>query len=222
MLMSTTAYKHAEQGSASGLFLVIMTLGFVFATAFGIWAFVGMQENKTNLDKKIAAATEVAVQKAESDKDAEFAELEKNPFRKYTGSQTYGTLTFEFPKSWNAYVEEKSRDVLLNFYAHPGVIPGLGDNVNFAFRTQIIDTPYQKKLDEFEKSQKNGDVTIEPYRLPKVDGVLGVMIKGKVSKDKQGQMVLVPQRDKTFMFWTESPEYAADFGKILETLTFIP
>lgn len=219
---SANEYRRAEQGSASGVFLVLTTLGFILATAFGIWAFVGMQENKTNLDKKIAAASEVAVQKAESEKDAEFAELEKNPFRKYTGSQTYGTLSFDFPKSWNAFVEEKERDVLLNFYAHPGVIPGLGDNVNFAFRGQIVNTPYQKKLAEYEKLQKNADVTIEPYRLPLVDEVLGVIIKGKIAKDKQGQLVLVPQRDKSFIFWTESPEYVTDFGKILETLTFVP
>lgn len=215
-------YKRAQAGSAAGVFLVFMTLGFILSTAFGIWAFVGMQDNKTNLDKKVAAATEVAVQKAESDKDAEFAELEKNPFRKYTGSQTYGTLSFEFPKSWNAYVEEKERDILLNFYAHPGVIPGLGDNVNFAFRAEIIDTSYQKKLQDYERLQKDNKVTVEPYRPKLVDGVLGVIVKGKVYKEKQGVLVVLPQRDKTFMFWTESPEYEADFTKILETLTFIP
>lgn len=215
-------YKRAQAGSASGVFLMVTTLGFILATAFGIWAFMGMQENKTNLDKKIAAATEVAVQKAESEKEAEFAELEKNPFRKYTGSQTYGTLTFEFPKNWNAFVEENSRTALLDFYAHPGVIPGLGENVNFAYRTQIVDVPYQKKVTEFEKLQEQGDVTIEPYRLPLVDGVLGIIVKGKITKEKQGSMVLVPQRDKTFIFWTESEEFLTDFGKILETLTFIP
>lgn len=221
-MSSSKDFRRAQAGSAAGVFLFIITLGFIASTAFGIWAFIGMQDNKNNLDKKIAAATEVAVQKAESDKDAQFAEEEKNPFRKYTGSQTYGTLTFEFPKSWNAYVEEKDRDILLNFYAHPGVIPGLADTVHFAYRTEIIDTPYQKKLQEFEKSQKDSGVTIEPYRPKLVDGVLGVIIKGKIFKDKQGEMVILPQRDKTFMFWTESPEYIGDFEKIMETMTFIP
>lgn len=215
-------YRREQAGSASGVFLMLTTLGFILATAFGIWAFMGMQENKTNLDKKIAAATEVAVQKAESEKEAEFAELEKNPFRKYTGSQTYGTLTFEFPKNWNAYVEENSRSALLDFYAHPGVIPGIGEKVNFAYRTQIVDVPYQKKATEYEKLQEQGDVTVEPYRLPLVDGVLGIIVKGKITREKQGSMVLVPQRDKTFIFWTESQEFEADFTKILETLTFIP
>ena len=215
-------YRRAQAGSAAGVFLFLMTIGFILATAFGIWAFIGMQDNKANLDKKIAAATEVAVQKAESEKDAQFAELEKNPFRKYTGSQTYGTLTFEFPKSWNAFVEEKDRDILLNFYAHPGVIPGLGDNVNFAFRAQIVDTSYQKKLADFERLQKDSKVTIEPYRPKLVAGVLGVVIKGAIAQNKQGQMVVLPQRDKTFIFWTESQEYMTDFDKIMETMSFIP
>ncbi len=220
MLMNKTQPK--EQGFASAIVVILLAVGFVSASAFGVWAFIGMQENQADVDKKIDAAVKVAVQKAETAKDAEFAELEKNPFRTYTGSQTYGTLTFDFPKNWNAFVEETSKTILMNFYAHPGVIPGLEKNVNFAFRAQIVDSPYQKEAAKYEAAQKSGKVTVTSFRPKLVESELGIQLKGEVVTGKQGMMVMLPQRDKTFMFWTESEEYVSDFTKIMDTMSFVP
>jgi len=215
--------RRKDEGSAAPLFLIIMTLGFVLSTAFGIWAFIGMQENQSTLDKKVAAATDVAVKEAESAKDVEFAEKEKSPFRTYSGSSTYGSLSFGFPKSWNVYaVNNSSSGVLLDFYGHPGLIPGLGKSVNFAFRSRILDKSYASEVSKLEKDAKSGKISVVAYRAPLVPSELGVFITGEVASSKQGVMVMLPQRDKTFVFWTESTEYVNDFNKIMETVTFIP
>ena len=110
----------------------------------------------------------------------------------------------------------------MNFYAHPGVIPGLDKNVNFAYRAQIVDSPYQKEAEKYEAAQKSGKVTVTSFRTKLVDSVLGIQLKGEVVSGKQGAMVMLPQRDKTFMFWTESEEFVSDFEKIMETMSFIP
>ncbi len=211
-----------EQGSATALFLVIMTLGFILASAFGMWAFVGMQENKKDLDQKVKTASAVAVQQAETAKEAEFTEREKSPFRSYSGSVTYGSLTFKFPKSWNVYAEEGKSSTLLDFYAHPGVIPGLSKDVNFAFRTLILDSPYEKESEKFASQIKSGKVTVEPYRPELLASELGIIVKGEIVSGKKGIMVLLPQRDKTFKLWTESEDYIEDFEEILKTVTFVP
>lgn len=211
-----------EQGLASGLFLVVMTLGFILSTAFAIWAFIGMQENQADLDKKIANATSVAVQQAETAKEAEFVERENKPFRSYSGTPTYGSLTFSFPKTWNVYAVNKDSGTLLDFYANPNLIPGLGRNVNFAFRVQILDTPYETEAGKLDGSVKSGKITADPYRAPLVQSELGIYLRGEIVSGKQGVMVLLPQRDKTFKLWTETEEYIDEFDEIMETLTFIP
>lgn len=211
-----------EQGSVAGLLLVVMTIGFIIAGAFGVWAFAGMQANKTNLDQKIAKATEAAVAEAETKKEKEFTEREKNPYRNYRGSSTYGSLTFDFPKSWNVYAVEKTTGTLLDFYCHPGLIPGLEKDVNFAFRTQIVDTAYEKEADKMASLIKNGKVKAEPFRPEKVDSELGLRVTGEIVSGKKGVMILLPQRDKTIKMWTETEEYLTDFEKILESMTFEP
>ncbi len=211
-----------EQGAAAVVLLIFMTLGFFLASAFGVWAFIGMQANKTDLDQKIKTASAVAVQQAESAKEAEFTEREKSPFRSYSGSSTYGSLTYKFPKSWNVYAEEGKSSTLLDFYAHPGVIPGLGKEVNFAFRTQIVDAQYEKEADRFASSVKSGKVTVEPFRPELVSTELGVIVKGEIFSGKKGAMILLPQRDKTFKLWTESEDYVADFTEIIKTISFVP
>lgn len=221
MLMNRNAHAR-EQGFATGALLFIMTICFVLSLAFGVWAFIGMQDNQKKVDQKVAAATQVAVQQAESAKEAEFTERDKNPFRTYSGTPTYGSLTFDFPKSWNVFAEEKNSGTLLDFYAHPGLIPGLSKDVNFAFRTQILDTSYDKEAKKFESQVKSGKVSIDPMRPELVPSELGVYIKGEVVSGKKGAMVLLPQRDKTFKIWTESEEYLEDFDKIIATIYFIP
>lgn len=220
MLMNTSRVR--EDGSASSLLLVVMMLAFVVSTAFGVWAFIGRQEKDDQLEQKIAAATVVAVQEAETAKEAEFAEREKNPFRSYAGSPTYGSLKFDFPKNWNVYAVDKDSGTILDFYAQPGIIPGLGNEVNFAFRVQIIDKPYQEVVSKLESAVKKGSITTAPYRAPLVPSELGLLVRGEVVKGKQGIQVFLPQRDKTFVLWTESEEFIDDFQKVMETLTFVP
>lgn len=199
-----------------------MSLFFVAALIFGIWAYAGMQENKTNLDAKIEAASAVAVKAAEATKDAEFAEREKDPNRVYTGSSTFGTLSFSFPKTWSVYTEEKDTGTILDYYSSPFLVRGTGKENSFALRAQILDTNYDKELAKFDQAMKKGTVTATAYVLARVPNILGVRLSGEVAADKQGVMVILPLRDKTIKIWTESKDFLGDFDKIIETASFIP
>lgn len=201
---------------------ILMTVFFIAALIFGFWAYAGMQENKTNLDAKIETASEVAVKAAETAKEAEFAEREKDPNRVYTGSSTFGTLSFAFPKTWSVFTEEKDAGTILDYYSSPFLVRGTGAENSFALRAQILDSNYDKELDKFEQGIKKGAVTVAAYVLAKVPNVLGVRIVGEITKEKQGVMVILPLRDKTIRIWTESTDFIADFDKIIESASFIP
>ncbi len=201
---------------------ILMTVAFIAAASFGVWAFIGMQDNQSNLDTKIEAASEVAVQKSESAKEVEFAEREKEPFKTYSGTATFGSLSFSYPKTWSIYLEEKTSGTILDFFGHPNVIAGFAKENNFALRAQILAASYDSEVEKIQKLAEKGKVTITAFRLVNVPDALGIRAVGEIATDKQGVMILLPQRDKTFKFWTESAEFAPDFEKVAASINFIP
>lgn len=211
-----------KQSHTSFFVAIIMTLGFISALGFGIWAFIGMQDNKTNLDAKIEKASKVAVQNAEEAKEVEFGEREKDPYRTYTGSATYGSLSFSYPKTWSVLLDEKPSGTVMELYGNPFLLPSLsGQDSLFAFRAQILSATYDTEVDKFTKLPA-GKVSITAFRPELVPSELGVRISGEISQGKQGVIVYLPLRDKTFKFWTESTDYTADFDKVMQTINYIP
>lgn len=210
-----------HQSHKSQVVAIVMSVLFVLTLGFAIWAFAGMLENQSNLDAKIETATEVAVQEAETAKEAEFTEREKSPFKTYKGSATYGSLTFDYPKSWSVFIETSDTNTILDFYAHPEFIPGF-DDTRFAFRAQIIDSPYEDELADYDRAAERGEVKVRAFRPEKVPEQLGAIIEGEIDRDIQGRVVLLPQRDKTIRLVTETEDYLNDYTKIVNSMTYIP
>lgn len=211
-----------EQGSLV-IPLAISVVLLICAFGFGIWAFAGRQEYKNNADQKVAEAVAAAKESLTIEKDAEFAEQYKLPYETYRGPAALGTLTVERPRTWSVYVNENasSSSDPLDGYMHPSYVPA-GKSVNIALRFQVTNDSYEDELKSFESSLRNGKVSVAAYRLPKVASVLGSRITGEVVSGKQGDMIMLPLRDKTLFIWTEGGEFRSDFAKILETLTFVP
>lgn len=212
-----------QSGFISVVLAVAFGLLFVSASVFGFWAFSERGDYKNNVDAKIEDAVTLAVQKAESAKDVEFLEKEKSPVRRYSGSSTYGSLSFEYPKTWSVYVEESSSGTVLDLYAHPFVVPDTGLKQPYALRAQIISTSYDKEVESITRDVEKGTLSSEAYRPAKVQNALGIKATGEISRDLQGSMILLPLRDKTIKVFTESVEFLGDFNTIvLPSITFVP
>jgi len=192
---------------------------------FGIWAFMGMQDYKNNVQPKIDKAVAIAQQETSSAKDAEFLEKEKSPVKQYTAPQVAGTLSFQYPKTWSAYIlEDEKNNNVIDGYFYPGYVPGTQSSTDFALRIKVISQAYADALKGFESKAKSGKLTISPYKAPKMaDGVVGVRITGEINTGQQDTMVMFPVRDKTIQVSTESVQYVGDFNDIvLASLTFVP
>jgi hypothetical protein len=206
-------------------FGVVMTVAFIAALAFGVWAFIGMQENKSDLEDKISAASSVAVKKAEEQKEIEFTEREKSPFKNYVGSQVIGSLTFSYPKSWSVYKEEGGeRGTVFDFFAHPEAIPSIQDDASIvAFRVQLSSDAYASVAGGYTQQTEDNAVTIVAYKPSNVAGAeTGIKVTGEIFSGKKGTLIILPLRDKTLQFWTESDQYLNDFDKILSSINFVP
>lgn len=212
-----------ENGSISVVLAAVFGLFFVASSIFAFWAFAERQDYKDNVDKKIADASAVAVQKAETAKDAEFIETEKSPVRTYKGPATYGSLSFEYPKTWSVYAEEATSGNVLNLYAFPGVIPGISGDQTYALRVEITSQSYDGEVQAYDGDLEGGTLTASAFRPEKLQNVLGLRLDGEIESEVQGTMILLPLRDRTIKVYTQIPEFVGDLEKIiLPSLSFIP
>lgn len=219
--------KHSEAGVINALVIpfVLVILLFIGAAIFGVWSYQHMQDYKNNVDQKVQAAVTTAKQDESTIKDKEFAEKEKSPLRLYKGPSAYGSLRVQYPKSWSGYVADDSNsDPFIDGYFYPGIVPDVtNDTASFALRIQVSGESYSDSVAEFANQVDAKTVKVSPYKFKMVPGVIGSRIDGQVEEGKQGEMILMPMRDKTLKVWTNSDQFTADFKKyVLPNLSFSP
>lgn len=204
--------------------LIVSLLLLLGAIGFGVWAYGGREDYKNNVDQKISAAVDVAKQQKSEEKDKEFIEKEKNPYKTYKGPSTFASINITYPKTWAAFVTETDKSSNpVDGYFHPNFVPGVQSGTAFALRIQMVNQPYNQQLKEFESKTKQGKVKVSPYKAPKVPDVLGSRIEGEINTGQKDYMVMFPVRDKTLKVWTESESFLKDLdGIILPNLTFVP
>ncbi len=204
--------------------LIIFILLFLGASGFALWAYSGMQDYKNNVDGKIKDAVEIAKQQTATEKDKEFVEEEKKPYKEYKSPSTFASVNIIYPKTWAAFVTETDKaSVPVDGYFHPQFVPGLQSGTDFALKVQVSNQSYDQELKQLEPKVKQGKVRISPYKAPKVPEELGARIEGEINTGQKNIMVLFKVRDKTLKISTESEQFRGDFDNIiLANLTFVP
>jgi len=215
-----------EQGQLNVLLVpvILLTLLFLGAAGFGIWAFGQRTDFKDNVDTKIQAAVSANTKAVQANDQKTYAEAAKSPLKTYVGPEQYGSIHVTYPKTWSAYVDTTSSSTPVNGYWYPDVVPSAQDQTaSFALRVQVVQSSYSQVVSNYSALQKSGKVTVAPYALPKVPGQVGVIIQGQIESNRQGSMVVLPLRDKTFEIWTESSAFLPDLmNNVLQNTTFSP
>ncbi len=211
-------YKGNERGSSTTLVISLISVSVLFVTAlsFGIWAFIGKQDYKTNSDKKVTTAVESNTKTVQAEDAAKYAEAAKSPLKTYTGPEAYGSVQIKYPKTWSAYVISDSSRTPLDLYAHPDVVPSVTDTDSlFALRVEVLSSSYSDTVARYKSLQKSGKVTVQPYALTKNPDQAGVRITGQIRTNVDGVMIILPLRDKALEISTESNKYLKDFDNII-------
>jgi hypothetical protein len=199
--------------------LILVTLLMFGAAGFGFWAYAGFTDNKNNVDTKVAAA--VTNSKAEIAKtlEAQFLEREKQPYREFQGPAALGSVRFQYPKGWSAYVNYADGSIPVKGYFQPKEVPAVETrDVKYALRVDVRNTSYADSLKNIESQIKDGRIKTTPYEN---SGEKGVRLDGELDPKIKSVMIMLPLRDKTLRVWTELPEYQADLDNIvLKSLSF--
>lgn len=207
--------------------IIVLVLFLLGAGGFGYWAFTSRQDYKNNSDKKSAAAVEVAKVAHEKELRKQFDEEKKLPYKTYKGPLTYGEVSFNYPRTWSAMIDETNSSVPINGYFYPEILPPPQSKSAFALRMELLATDYASATSQYDSSIEDGLIKATTYIPPKMAAVQGVQpglrLDGEIVTGFQGSMVLIKVRDKTLQISTQSNEFLKDFNEtVLASLTFVP
>lgn len=206
--------------------IAVLSLGLFGALFFGFKFYGQSQLYKKDVDKIVATEVQKATAKQASKLNAEFEQKQKLPNKNYTAPATYGSISFSYPKTWSAYINDSNSSQPINGYFHPDYVPAAAATA-YALRIELLNSAYAQVLQQYDSQIKTGKLKAAAYIPPKMTGAAnvqpGIKLDGALSTTQSGSMVILKIRDKTLKISTLSSNYLADFNNtILPTLSFTP
>lgn len=215
--------RQNERGSISGwmiaaISLIVLVLA---AGAFGIWAYMNYQDQKTNVDGRVDSAVAKAKNVQAEQDEAKFLERDKQPNRQFVGPDDYGRLTFDYPKTWSVYVAKDgtsgTNGTSFEAYLNPVSVPPVSLTMRVALRITIEGKDYDAVLQSYESLVKKGNLKSSSVS---VDGANGTRLDGNFTKDIRGAAVIYKIRDKTVTIRTDADTFKPDFEALIKTIKF--
>lgn len=201
----------------------------ISVSIFAIWSFTSYLEQKKDVDSKIKYAV-AAAKKEQSDADeVSFSDREKRPTYSFIGPEDYGSVSFQYPKTWSWYEEQdaiKGGDYVA--YLDPGSIPPLIADQVFALKVIIRQEVYDDVVSSFDGLVQEGKLSSSSIKT--ADGVnSGVRFTGTFADNLRGSLIIFKIRDKTLTIRTYADTFLSDpdgdgfsdFDIILNSINFI-
>lgn len=219
--------KNQNGSILTTVLIMVLALGFLAAGVFGVWSYSEGQSYKNDYKAKAKVDIDKATAQQKEQLQKEFDEQYKNPVKTYKGSVTYGSVSFDYPRTWSGLVDDTNTSTPIDGYFYPGILPSNNAKVPLALRVQLLSQDYASVVQKYTSQTKDGSITASAYIPPKMKDranvVPGILFVGAIDKDKNGAVVVLQVRDKTLTLWTESKDFLGDFNNIvLPTLTFSP
>lgn len=210
--------EHHHNVLETVILVIISLVAMVFIGLF-IWKYLEWDAVKTNVDGQINEAIAVAVAENTTKLEEEFVEREKYPYKSFTGPTDYGSVSFEYPKTWNLYIDADATDGGdYEAYFNPGeVLPVSRSTVN-ALRLEILNKSFDNVAKSYESDVSSGELTMVTR---KVGSTVANVYTGEISRDMRGIITIFKVRDKTVLIQTDSELFSDEYYKLLDTVSFI-
>lgn len=194
-----------------------IVIALIFIGLF-VWKYLDWQTASTNLDGQIAKASALAVKENTTKLESDFAERERNPFKKFAGPVDYGELSFNYPKTWSVFIaKDAARGGDFEAYLHPDKVSPLGSEAIHALRVTIKNQSLDQVVKSFESQIKNGKLSLS---VKKVNQEPANLYQGELPNKRIGSFAIFRIRDKTVILQTDAKIFEADFEKILQSVSF--
>ena len=205
---------------AETLILIVVCLIAATAIVFAVYFFMQFNELKTDFDLQKDAAVAEAVAKQQDEDNAKFAEAEKLPYKQFSGPSDYGSISFEYPKTWNVYIDSDGLSNNSDFisYFRPEQVDSIKDSSSrFALRFKILNQQITNVQKQYDSKIQSGKMTSSIFNADN-NNITGTKYVGEIDKDMNGIVVLIKVNDKTAIFQTDSMVYQQDFETLISKI----
>ena len=209
-----------KKKSSLGLVIAMIITSLIAALFIGlfVWMYLQWDAAHTDVQGQIDKAVAIAVNEKATELETEFAEREKYPYKTFAGPADYGSLTFEYPKTWSVYVEkDASNGGDYVAYFNPATVPAVSNNTIYALRVTISTKSFDNVVSAYQKNVEKGDLSVSVRELENGSANL---YQGTVAKDRRGLVAVIKIRDKTAVIRTDSELFRDDFLRLLGTVKF--
>lgn len=198
--------------------LILVAVCLVAAAAIIVAVIFFMKYNEVNEDQeaKTAAAVAEAVAAEQEAAAKTLEEKLKEPNLEFRGPEDYGSISFQYPKTWSVYVNKdatKNGDYEALF--NPKSVPSLSnENSRYALRFAIYNRQYADVAKQYLNKKELSSESFE------TDGgrITGTRYQGQITSKINGTFVLFKVNDKTGVLQTDSDVLLDDYEAILKTL----
>lgn len=199
--------------------VIILIVLLVSLSILSVWLFISYNEQKNDVDGKIASAVTDAKKQQADELEADFTEREKSPNLEFNGPEDFGSLSFMYSKTWSVYVEnDGSKGDDYKAYFNPRLVPSVDDKAQrFALRLYIEKSDYEDVVGDYDSQVEDGDLKSSSVTI---NNVKGIRLDGNFSDDIRGSAVIFKMRDKTLTIRTDANIFKADFDKLIKTIKF--
>ncbi len=200
------------------ILVIVSIIAMVFIGLF-IWKYLEWDSVKTDVDGQIDAAVAMAVSENTTKLENEFIEREKYPYKTFAGPADYGSLSFEYPKTWNVYIDrDAANGGDFEAYLNPGEVQPVNSTTINALRVTIRDQAFDNVTRTYEGLVRGGRLTVVARN---VGSTVANVYTGELPSGIQGVLAVFKLRDKTVMLQTDAMIFSDEFYKLLDSVSFI-
>lgn len=195
------------------LLVIAIVSSLVAVTFIGlfIWMWMQWDYSQSNINGKIEEATALAVNANTSAMEAEFAQREKSPYATFTAPEDYGSLEFEYPRTWSSYVSNDASDgEAYSVIFNPGSV--VAGSSTYALHLTVENQSYDSAIALYTALVDSGKYA---HSTKVINGVTANIYTGD-----SAIVIAIKIRDKVAFLWTDSLAYSDDFYRIIDSIKY--
>lgn len=211
--------KKSHRSLIETIILVIVSIIAVTFIGLFVWKYIEWDAVKTDVDGQIDSAVAMAVAENTTKLENEFLDREKYPYKSFMGPSDYGSLSFEYPKTWNVYIaKDAATGGDFEAYLNPGEVQPVSTRTINALRVTVKDQAFDVATRTYENYVKSGKLSIVTRT---VGSAIANVYSGELPNGIQGIVAMFKLRDKTVILQTDALIFSDEFYRLLDTVTFI-
>lgn len=216
---ATPARQPVSRNLIETIILVVVSIVAVVFIGLFIWKYIEWDSVKTDVDGQINRAVALAVSENTTKLENDFVEREKYPYKSFMGPIDYGSVSFEYPKTWDVYIaRDASNGGDFEAYFNPGEVQPVSATTINALRLTIRDAAFDNVTRTYDGLVRNGRLNVVTRN---VGSTIANVYTGELPNNIHGVLAAFKLRDKTVLIQTDAELFSAEYYKLLDTITFV-